>query len=80
MLPSQFFQKIYVWTHLLKIVLQLGGRITQRDPALHNAFISLTFSSTEVMLCTNRFNIKKPLHIAGTESSVFQFAIQKCKD
>jgi hypothetical protein len=55
-LPSQFCQEISVWTHFydikLKIVLQLGVRSTQRDPAFHSAFISLTFSSIAFILCT----------------------------
>jgi len=35
------------------------ARITQRDPAFHSAFISLTFSSICVILYTKRLNIKK---------------------
>ena len=75
-----------MWTHdydiRLKFVLQLGVcvRITQRDPAFQNAFISLTFSSIAVILCTIRFNNKKAARVAEAESSVFKFAIQNCKD
>ena len=52
-----------MWIHVIdikwKFVLQLGVRRTQGDPAFHNAFISLTFPSISVILCTTRFNIKK---------------------